>query len=361
MKRLLVVLLLIGLAASLAALWAVKELMARRDLERHGGGAALAPLYPAPAFSFPSQTGQVVTRESLAGHVWVADFVFTTCRTVCPSLTVKMVRLQRELPSPNLRFVSFSVDPAHDTPEALAAYAKRWNADEPRWLLLSTTPAGLASVAQGFHVVAERQDGGVDPIMHSAMFLLVDGAGQVRGVYDSDDPDAFAALREGVLALSGTQLAARKAGRSGEELFHELSCVRCHEDPNLAPPLGGLLGKSRELDTRLRVQADESYIRESILAPDAKRVAGYPLKMPSYAGHVTNGELDALVRYIKALPTLPPAGEDAKVAEDPFCHMKVRVAADTISVKRGGETLYFCSAYCRDHFLASSDPADAGR
>src|SRR5262245_58590644 len=83
---------------------------------------ALKSLFPAPDFAYTDQRGARVTKQALAGRPWVANFVFTTCRTVCPLLTAKMVQLQRKLPGVPVRFVSFSVDPEHDTPQALLEY-----------------------------------------------------------------------------------------------------------------------------------------------------------------------------------------------------------------------------------------------
>ena len=316
-----------------------------------------AALFVSPDFAFRDQLGRATTKSSLAGQPYVANFIFTTCRTVCPLLTAKMVRLQRELAGAPLRFVSFSVDPEHDTAEALAAYAKQWNPDETRWLLLETTPPGLAQVADGFHVTAQRTDGGLDAVMHSAVFVLVDERGVVRGVFDSEDAEDFKALTRAARSLIGTTPPPRAAvARSGEELFHELSCANCHERAELAPPLGGLLGQQRELETRLLVKADEAYLKESILAPDAKRVQGYPLKMPSYDGHLSAAELDDLVKYVIALPAPSAPSPDVQVAIDPVCHMKVRVTENALKLERdGGEPVYFCSKWCQARFTENPD------
>lgn len=364
MRRLLVGLLLVGLVASLFGLWVIKQALTQgqsADALADRRTRSLAPLFPAPDFGFVAQNGKPVRRASLLGHVWVADFIFTTCRTVCPALSAKMVRLQKDVDDPAVRFVSFSVDPEHDTPEVLREYGAKWNPRETRWLLLSTTEGKLAELTRGFHVVAQHQDAGPDPIMHSSVFVLVDAQGEVRGVYDSDDAESFTALRDGLETLTGGKRAHPPTARSGELLYHDMSCIHCHEDPNLAPPLGGLLGKDRELDTRLRVKADEAYIRESILAPEAKRVAGYTLKMPSYAGLMSSQELDGLVKYVEALPELPSAAaQTAAIAVDPTCGMKVRAGPGTLSASADGGTVYFCSPRCRDAYLATHGGGDAG-
>jgi len=311
-----------------------------------------AALFVSPDFAFRDQHGAAVTKASLTGQPYVANFIFTTCRTVCPLLTAKMVRLQRELAGVPMRFVSFSVDPEHDTVEALAAYAKQWNPEEKRWSLLETTTPGLAAVADGFHVTAQKTDGGLDAVMHSAVFVLVDERGVVRGVFDSEEADDFKALTKAARSLVGGVEPVRSAvARTGEVLFHELSCANCHERPELAPQLGGILGQQRELDTRLMVKVDEAYVKESILAPEVKSVAGYPLKMPSYAGHLSNEELEGLVKYIAAMPAPSAPSPDVTLSVDPVCHMKVRVTDNALHV---GEH-YFCSAWCKSRFEENPD------
>lgn len=360
MKQVLVIVGVLAISASFIVLLSLKRALHEpseaEDYAHLPKSESPPALFASPDFAFRDQSGQPVTKASLSGQPYVANFVFTTCRTVCPLLTAKMVRLQRELPGLPVRFVSFSVDPEHDTVEALAQYKKQWNSDEQRWLLAETTPPGLADLAKGFHVTADRTDGGLDAVMHSAVFVLVDQYGVVRGVFNSEESDDFKALMRDVRTLVGSKAPEARPTRSGEVLFHELSCANCHERPELAPPLGGLLGQRRELETRLLVTADEAYLKESIVAPVAKRVAGYPLMMPSYAGHVSAEELDALVRYVIALPPPAAPSPDVQVAIDPVCHMKVRVTPNALRVQPdGGEAQYFCSEWCKARFSENPD------
>ena len=360
MKKFLGVLGVLGISASfIVLLWVKRITRTPADAEDSAHvqrSESPPPLFPTPDFAFRDQHGEAVTKASLTGQPYVANFVFTTCRTVCPLLTSKMVRLQRELPGLPVHFVSFSVDPEHDTLEALLAYAQQWNADEQRWLLLETTTTGLAELARGFHVTAERTDAGLDAVMHSAVFVLVDGYGVVRGIYNSEASEDFKALLRDLRTLGGGATPTTPAKlRSGEVLFHELSCINCHTRPELAPALGGLLGQRRELETRLLVTADEAYLRESIVAPAAKRVAGYPLMMPSYEGHVSMEELDLLVKYILTLPP-PITNPDVVVAVDPVCHMKVRVTPNAMGLQvDGGAPNYFCSEWCKARFAENPD------
>ena len=152
-----------------------------------------------PAFRLQERAGGEVTLADLRGQVWVADFIFTQCGGVCPAMTARMARLRRQVPG-QVRFVSITVDPAHDTREVLAEYAKRAGADS-RWLFLTGAQADLYRLStEGFKLAAaelspqEQAEGTDGPFLHSAKFVLVDGEGTIRGYYDSDDESEMAAL-----------------------------------------------------------------------------------------------------------------------------------------------------------------------
>jgi protein SCO1/2 len=320
----------------------------------------LEKLWPAPSFAYRSERGVMVTNGSLAGRPWVANFIFTQCRTICPLLTTKMVQLQRQLPNVDLRFVSFSVDPGHDTPEVLDAYRRQWSADEPRWVLLATDAQTLPRTAAGFHVTAEpAPEGQVDRVIHSGVFVLVDEEGIVRGIYDTEHRETFAALARDARTLAKAQamaIPAPRAPRTGAELYHELSCIVCHENPALAPLLGGIAGRRRELNTGALVVADADYVRRAILWPDADLVRGYPLRMPTYEGLLDETSLTLLIDWVltRPGPLSIDAGEGtAELAEDPVCHMAVRVAGDTPRAAVDGGFRYFCAEMCRDAYLAA--------
>lgn len=128
----------------------------------------------------------------------MADFIFTRCGGICPGMTARMAQLQAQLDA-RVAFVSFSVDPEHDTPEVLAAYARDFKAG-PGWTFVTGPRAELYALAtDGFRLAAlelpeaERQ-GGDGPFVHSAKFVLVDGQARIRGYYDSDETGALAQL-----------------------------------------------------------------------------------------------------------------------------------------------------------------------
>jgi protein SCO1/2 len=164
-------------------------------------------LHAVPEFSAQDQAGQPFTLSQLSGQVWVANFVFTDCPSVCPMLTSQMGNLQRRMApqAPALRYVSISVDPAQDTPPVLAAYAARHQADLSTWrfVTLGDHEATTELLMRGFRVrMGEREPlgtGGYD-IMHASHFVLVDGQHHVRGYY-STDAEGLANLEADALAL----------------------------------------------------------------------------------------------------------------------------------------------------------------
>src|SRR6185295_10547508 len=107
----------------------------------------LARLGTVPAFQLVERSGRPVTSDSLRGKTWVADFIFTRCGAACPAMTARMARLRREVPA-EVVFVSFTVDPAYDTPENLSRYAASFRADE-EWLFVTGPQKALYALSTG--------------------------------------------------------------------------------------------------------------------------------------------------------------------------------------------------------------------
>lgn len=145
-----------------------------------------------PAFSLTDQAGQTLTDRDLRGSVWVANFIFTRCPSACPMLTAKFKALQTELVALPVRYVSITVDPTHDTPQVLAAFAARFHADTARWSFLTGPLAAIeATVVKGFKIhIGEPRANEANPtlidIMHGEHFVLVDREGTIRAYYRAD-------------------------------------------------------------------------------------------------------------------------------------------------------------------------------
>lgn len=165
----------------------------------------LARYGPAPDFSLVERSGKTVSARDLRGQIWIADFIYTKCQDTCPLQSRAMAALQADLEAHGyVRSVSITVDPLTDTPALLSRYADRYGADPERWLFLTGELQQIRRIVQeGFRLSAAPVDGGTaDPVVfHSARFVLVDRDGEIRGYYDSNDPQALKRLRENARTL----------------------------------------------------------------------------------------------------------------------------------------------------------------
>jgi protein SCO1/2 len=140
-----------------------------------------------PEFQLTAETGQPFDGRSLDGRIWVANFIYTTCDGPCPMMSRQMHQVQlRTVETPDVRLISFTVDPAHDTPQVLAAYSKHFKAEPDRWTFLTGDQASLSDLGlKGFKL--NSVDGS---LTHSTRFVLVDRRRRIRGYYISAE-DSF--------------------------------------------------------------------------------------------------------------------------------------------------------------------------
>jgi protein SCO1/2 len=159
------------------------------------------------AFSLVNQNGAAVSAETLRGKVWVAAFFFTHCPTICPRITRRMRQIQVAAApkTPALTLISFSVDPEHDTPPVLLAYAQRFDADLKTWSFLTgELEVVKRTVVDGFKLAL---DGKADPaaenggIIHGSHLVLVDRTLAIRGYYRTDDDDDMTRILEDAARL----------------------------------------------------------------------------------------------------------------------------------------------------------------
>ena len=156
---------------------------------------------PLPAFQLTSEAGQPFGSEQLRGKVWVADFIFTSCPTVCPKLTKRMAELQQRGRNLGEAFhlVSFTVDPESDTPEKLAAFAREYHPNPRRWTFL-TGPLGdvETTVIKGFKIAMGKEEvaPGLFSVFHGERFVLVDAKGSIRGYYENSDESLDDLMRD---------------------------------------------------------------------------------------------------------------------------------------------------------------------
>ena len=183
----------------------VQQLRTPPAMPRQPALEELARYGPAPDFSLVERSGRPVSAGDLHGRVWIADFIYTACRDTCPLQSRSMAALQADLKGyGDLRSVSITVDPLNDTTALLSGYADRYGADADRWLFLTGDVEQIRRIVQdGFRLSAAPVDGATPDrvVFHSSRFVLVDRDGEIRGYYDSNDPQALRRLRENARAL----------------------------------------------------------------------------------------------------------------------------------------------------------------
>ncbi|MBI3967263.1 MAG: SCO family protein [Chloroflexi bacterium] len=173
--------------------------------------AAPTPLpvyWEAPQFSGIDQLGRRVDSSTLRGHVVVANFIFTNCTDICPTVvTPKMLELQKSfrqhgLLGEKVLLASFTVDPERDTPEALRDYAGRFGADHESWRFIHMSEEDVQRVVTGFRLglrrdrVAAGDGAAAEAIVHSGRFILIDPSQQVRATYLPEDVQPSAVISD---------------------------------------------------------------------------------------------------------------------------------------------------------------------
>ena len=148
-------------------------------------------------FAFTNQNRKIITQKDYDNTIYVADFFFTTCPTICPKMTDNMVWLQNQLKNnPEVKLLSFSVTPDIDTPEVLKKYALEKGVDDSRWNLVTGDKKDIYYLARKSYLAVKtgKQEELYD-MVHTENFILVDKNKRIRGFYDgtnldkpSDDP-----------------------------------------------------------------------------------------------------------------------------------------------------------------------------
>jgi protein SCO1/2 len=152
-----------------------------------------------PAFDARDQRGRAFRAEEMRGSIWIVDFVFTSCPTVCPRLTARMAELQGRIEKLGeqrtpVKLLSLSVDPETDTPPVLATYAAKYGAHDATWTFATGKTEDLDRVVvQGFKQRYDKADPaiGIMEVMHGDRFVLVDARGDIRAYYDTSEQGAL--------------------------------------------------------------------------------------------------------------------------------------------------------------------------
>ena len=141
-------------------------------------------------FDFVNQEGLQFTSKDLKGKIQIADFFFTTCTAICPTVMSQMIRIYDKYENePSISLVSFSLDPKKDTIGALKAYAENLEVSVPRWNMLTGDKKELHNLADDYFNIVVEDDEAPGGINHSGKIVLVDKQGRVRAFAEGTDPN----------------------------------------------------------------------------------------------------------------------------------------------------------------------------
>ncbi|WP_348824991.1 SCO family protein [Flavobacterium aestuarii] len=151
-------------------------------------------------FSFTNQNGKTITQKDYEGKVYVADFFFTTCGSICPKMTTNLVDVQKAIKNnPKVKLLSLSVFPETDTVPALKAYAKKYGVIDAKWNLVTGDKKEIYTMARKSYLAVKmgRPDQLYD-MVHTENFVLVDQKKRVRGFYDGTKKEEIQRLIEDI-------------------------------------------------------------------------------------------------------------------------------------------------------------------
>lgn len=151
-------------------------------------------------FSFVNQNGKIITQKEYEGKIYVADFFFTTCGSICPKMTTNMVDIQKAVANnPDVKLLSHSVFPETDSVPALKAYAKKYGVIDSKWNLVTGDKKEIYTMARKSYLAVKlgRPDQLYD-MVHTENFVLVDKKRRVRGFYDGTKKEDIKRLIEDI-------------------------------------------------------------------------------------------------------------------------------------------------------------------
>ncbi len=169
-------------------LWVIKEANARSEEEPIAYLTFEGEKRKVPDFSFTNQDGKTITNKDYEGKVYVVEFFFSTCPTICPIMNKNMVQIQRKFYGiDNFGIASFSIDPINDTVEALKAYSEKIGLKHPNWhMMTGELDDILESSNKGFSLYVKQENAAPGGFEHSGFFALVDKEGYLRSRKDKN-------------------------------------------------------------------------------------------------------------------------------------------------------------------------------
>ncbi|HRG02516.1 MAG TPA: SCO family protein [Bacteroidia bacterium] len=147
-------------------------------------------------FAFVNQYHDTVSEKTIDNKIFVADFFFATCQSICPKMSSQLVHVQNAFKNDhNVLILSHTVNPSNDTVEVLNGYAQTYGAIKNKWHLLTGNKKAIYDMARFSYLVnALEDDGSAEGFLHSELFILVDAQKRIRGMYDGTDSVAVVKL-----------------------------------------------------------------------------------------------------------------------------------------------------------------------
>lgn len=153
-------------------------------------------------FSLINQNGKTITQDDYKDKIYVADFFFTTCQTICPIMTGHMVKIQEALKDDHeVLLLSHTVTPEIDTVAQLKKYALEHGVNDLKWNLVTGDKKEIYDLARKSYLAAKDVPYSDNDLVHTENFVLVDKKKRIRGFYDGTDPDAIEKLLEDIKIL----------------------------------------------------------------------------------------------------------------------------------------------------------------
>ncbi len=154
-------------------------------------------------FKLVNQNGDTITQDTYKGKIYVADFFFTTCTSICPIMTDHMVKIQKKImDDPQVMLLSHTVIPATDTVAQLKRYAIKKGVNDSKWNLVTGDKKQIYDLARKSYLATKTKgDGGPYDMIHTENFVLVDKEKRIRGFYDGTDPKAIDKLMNDIKIL----------------------------------------------------------------------------------------------------------------------------------------------------------------
>ena len=154
-------------------------------------------------FSFINQFHDTVTEKVIENKIYVADFFFATCQSICPKMSSQLVHVQTAFKNDkDVLILSHTVNPLHDTVEVLNGYAQSYGAVKNKWHFLTGNKKEIYDLARYSYLVnALEEDGSAEGFLHSELFILVDAQKRIRGFYDGTDSVAVVKLISDITLL----------------------------------------------------------------------------------------------------------------------------------------------------------------